>query len=114
MARLGNPVEGSSIPALTLGQLADKYGAWMAREVEAGRMKPRTLDYYRDQLQKFLNIVGGKRPALGVLPHEVEMYKTNWHSVQAVQRLYNWGVKMGLLAENPVRSVQKPDLGQRQ
>jgi integrase len=28
--------------------------------------------------------------------------------VQAVQRLYNWGVAMGLLADNPVRSVPKP------
>jgi hypothetical protein len=34
--------------------------------------------------------------------------------VQAVQRLYNWGVRMGLLAENPLRVVPKPDLGQRQ
>ena len=114
MAKLGNPVAGSAIPILTLGQIADKYGEWMRRETEAGRMKPRTLDYYRAQLQKFLNALGGHRPALGVLPHEVEMYKTGWHSVQAVQRLYNWAVTMGLLPENPIRSVQKPTLGQRE
>ncbi|HKB42312.1 MAG TPA: site-specific integrase [Gemmataceae bacterium] len=114
MARLGTPVEGSSVPALTLGQLADKYGAWMRREVDAGRMRPRTLAYYKDQLQRFLDAVGGNRPALGVVPHEVEMYKTTWHSVQGAQRLYNWGVKMGLLTENPIRSVAKPDPGQRQ
>lgn len=114
MAKLGNPVEGSALPVITLGQLADKYADWMKREVEAGRMKPRTLDYYHDHIQKFLDAVGGRRPALGVVPHEVEMFKTSWHSVQAVQRLYNWGVAMGLLRENPVRSVKKPDLGQRQ
>jgi integrase len=114
MAKLGNPVEGSSLPVITLGQLADKYGDGMKREVETGRMKPRTLDYYQDHIQKFLDAVGGRRPALGVVPHEVEMFKTSWHSVQAVQRLYNWGVEMGLLRENPVRSVKKPDLGQRQ
>ncbi|HEY7152458.1 MAG TPA: site-specific integrase [Gemmataceae bacterium] len=114
MAKLGNPIEGSALPVITLGDLADKYGDWMKREVEAGRMKPRTLDYYRDHIQKFLDAVGGRRPALGVVPHEVEMFKTNWHSVQAVQRLYNWGVEMGLLRENPVRSVKKPDLGQRE
>jgi hypothetical protein len=68
MAKLGNPVVGSAIPVLTLGQIADKYGEWMRRETEAGRMKPRTLDYYRDQLQKFLNALGGHRPAFGVLP----------------------------------------------
>lgn len=114
MAKLGNPVEGSSIPAYTLGQLADKYGEWMKREVDAGRMKPRTLDYYQDHLQKFLDALGGNRPAMGVLPFEVEMFKTGWHSVQAVQRLYNWATSMGLLAENPIRSVQRPDLGQRE
>lgn len=114
MAQLGTPVEKSSLPVLTLGQLADKYGEWMEREVAADRMKPRTRDYYRDTLQKFLDALGGARPASGVLPHEVEMYKTNWHSVQAVHRLYNWAVSMGLLTENPVSSVKKPDLGQRQ
>ncbi len=114
MAKLGNPVEGSSLPVITLGQLADKYGDWMKREVEAGRMKQRTLDYYQDHIQKFLDTVGGRRPALGVVPHELEMFKGSWHSVQAVQRLYNWGVEMGLLRENPVRSVKKPDLGQRE
>jgi hypothetical protein len=44
MAKLGNPVEGSILPGITLGQLADKYGDWMKRKVEVGRMRPRTLD----------------------------------------------------------------------
>jgi integrase len=114
MARLGNPVEGASVPCITLGQLADKFDDWLEREVEADRTRPRTREYYRVQLQKFLDAVGGNRAAATVRPHDVEMYKTNWQSVQAVQRLYNWGVEMGLLAENPVRSVKKPDLGQRQ
>jgi integrase len=114
MTKLGNPIENVSIAVLTLGQLADKYGEWMEREVDAGRLKPRTLDYYHAQLQKFLDAIGGNRPALGVLPHDVEMFKTGWHSVQTVQRLYNWGVEMGLLKENPIRAVTKPDLGQRE
>jgi integrase len=114
MARLGNPVEGSALPALTLGQLADHSGVWMAREVEAGRLKARTLDYYGDQIQKFLDVLGGNRLASGVLPHDVELYNSNWHSVQAVLRLLNRGVKMGLLSENPVRSVALPNPGQRQ
>ena len=114
MARHGTPVEGSTIPALTLGLLADKYGEWMRREVDAARLQPRTLDYYKDQIQKFLDVLGGNRLTPGARPHNVEMYKTIWHSVQAVQRLFNWGVKMGLLPENPVRSVTLPDPGQRE
>jgi hypothetical protein len=31
-----------------------------------------------------------------------------------VQRLYNWGVKMSLLRDNPIRSVEMPDAGQRE
>jgi len=114
MARLGTPIQDAPIPAVTLGQLSDRYGEWMQREVDAGRMKPLTLDYYRRQLQRFLDAVGGNRAALAIQPIELEMHKTGWHSVQAVQRLYNWGVSMGVLRENPLRSVKKPDLGQRQ
>jgi len=114
MARLGRPVDSSTIPVCSLGQLADKYGEWMEREVDAGRMKPRTLDYYRDHIQKFIDAIGGGRPASGVLPHEAEMYKTTWHSLQTVHRLFNWGVTMGLLPQNPIRAVKLPDLGQRQ
>lgn len=114
MAMRGNPAEGSSLPSLTLGQLADKFAAWLEREVEAKRSRPATLHYYRHHLQKFLDAVGGNRAAAGVRPHEVELYKTNWQSVQAVQRLYNWGVAMGLLTDNPIRAVKKPDPGRRQ
>ena len=77
-------------------------------------MKPTTLDYYHHYLQQFIKAVGGRRPALGILPHEVEMYKTGWHSVQTVQRLYNWGVEMGIVAKNPFAKIKKPELGQRE
>ena len=64
MAQLGHPAEGAAVPALTLGQLADRYGEWLAREVQAGRLRPRTLDYYHDQIQKLLDALGGHRPDL--------------------------------------------------
>ena len=114
MAKLGQPVEGASIPKIALGELSDRYGEWMEREVVAGRMRPRTRDYYRDHLQRFLDSVGGKRPALSITPLEVEMFKTGWHSVQTVQRLYNWGVQMSLVEKNPFVGITKPDLGERE
>ena len=114
MARLGQPVEQPATPTISVGQLADRYDEWLEREVERGRREQRTYDYYHGELQKFLDYVGVDRAAAGVLPHQLEMYKTNWHSVQAVQRLYNWGVKMGLLRENQLRGVTKPDAGVRQ
>jgi site-specific recombinase XerD len=113
MSQLGNPV--AAAPAtITLGQLADEFGAWLKQEVDAGRKRQATLNYYTDQIQRFLDVVGGRRPAAGIKPIELERFKTNWQSVQAIQRLYNWGVAMGLVATNPVRSVRAPDLGQRQ
>ena len=114
MAKLCEPVEAAALPQITLGELCDRYGEWLKREVGAARLQLRTLEYYHDHLQRFLDAVGGKRPALGILPHEVEMFKTSWHSVQAIQRLYNWGVEMGLIEKNPVVRVKKPDLGERQ
>ena len=68
MARLGGPAEGPAAPALTLGRLADRYGEWMQREVEAGRLKPRTLDYYKGQLQKFLDALGAAAPRWACCP----------------------------------------------
>lgn len=113
MSQLGNPVPAATT-SISLGQLADEYGRWLRQEVDTGRKRPATLDYYTRQIQRFLDAVGGKRPAVGVKPIELERFKTNWHSVQAVQRLYNWGVSMGLIQTNPVRSVRAPDPGQRQ
>src|SRR5262245_61846462 len=113
MNQLGNPVPAAT-SSMSLGQLADEYGRWLQREVDAGRKRPATLDYYAHHIQRFLDAVGGKRPAAGVKPIELERFKTGWHSVQAVQRLFNWGVSMGLIETNPVRSVRAPDPGQRQ
>ena len=42
------------------------------------------------------------------------MFKTNWHCMQAVQRLYGWGAEIGLLGEHPLRSIKQPNRGQRE
>ena len=112
MAQLGKPLP-VAVAEITLGQLADQYGAWLVAEVAAGRKRPRTLDYYRHQLQRFLDAVGGQRPATSILPIELERFKTNWHSVQTVQRLYNWGCRMGIISMNPFTKIEKPQPGER-
>ena len=112
MAKLGRPVQ-TDVPNLSLGRLADEYGEWMKKKVALGEMKPRTLDYYRDYIQRFLDAVGGNRIATAILPFELEKYRTNWHSVQTVQRLYNWGCLMGLLKANPFKGIKRPIPGKR-
>ena len=114
MVRLRRPAGDATVPDLTLGELADEYGQWMIRQVANGEMAAATEAYYRPYIQKFLDAVGGNRSASAILPIELERLKSGWHSVQAIQRLYNWGVKMGLIAENPFRRINKPEPGGRQ
>lgn len=114
MSRLGRPVEGAPEFAITLGDLADEYGRWMEKEVRENRLAPTTMQYYRSYIQKFLDAVGGHRSALSILPIEMERYKSGWHSVQTIQRLYNWGVKMGLVTSNPFKEIENPEPAQRE
>jgi integrase len=106
-------VESAPASTILLGELADQFGEWLQREVEAKRLAPATKVYYVDNLQKFLDAVGGRRPASGILPIELERFKSGWHSVQTVRRLYNWGVKMGLLEKNQLAEVERPAAGKR-
>lgn len=114
MVCLRRPAGDATVPDLTLGELADEYGQWMTRQVANGEMAAATEAYYRPYIQRFLDAAGGNRSASAILPIELERRKSGWHSVQTIQRLYNWGVKMGLIAENPFRRINKPEPGGRQ
>lgn len=52
MAEFGRPTEQAVLPMITVGDLADRYGIWMAREVDAGRLTPRTFRYYKQLAPK--------------------------------------------------------------
>ena len=114
MAHQGCPVVEATTPELTLGELADEYGQWMTRQVGTGEMAEATEAYYRPYIQRFLDAVGGSRVASAILPIELERIKRGWHSVQTIQRLYNWGVKMGLVSKNPFLGIERPEPGGRQ
>ena len=114
MAALGRSVEGASVPEVSLGELADEYADWMKRQVSGGEMAAATLEYYERYIQQFLDVVGGRRPASAILPLELERYKTGRSTVQTIQRLYNWGVEMGLLVNNQFRKIAAPEAGERQ
>jgi integrase len=103
-----------SAKSLTLLSLWQQFESWMLREVTAGRSRPRTLDYYRHQVLYFLDQVGGDRLLTELVPFDLERIKTGWHSVQAVQRLFNWAVEMGLIESHPFKRVKKPAAGARQ
>jgi integrase len=99
---------------LTLAELEQFFLTWLAGEVQGGRSRPRTLCYYRTWLDRFVAAAGGARPVAELVALDLERFKSGWHSVQAVQRLFNWGVEVGLLDKTPFRRVKRPALGQRQ
>lgn len=116
---------------LTLGGLRDRYLDWLGREILAGRNEPRTAEYYRRWLALFVEHAGRQRhegpataddlaalgaavPVAELIPWDLESFKSGWHSVQAVQRLLNWSVEMGLVKESPFARVSRPDPGRRE
>src|SRR6185436_18149967 len=98
---------------MTLQELINTYLAWLEKEVMIGEAAQRTLDYYRDWLQRFADHAGPERPIRDFKRLDLEKYKSNWHSVQTVQRLWNWACDMELLKRSPFRKVKRPPLGQR-
>lgn len=98
--------------ALTLCELQGNFLAFMRDEVKAGRRRPRTLAYYVDQLQPFVQANGG-RVAGELVAYDLVKLPRTWHKVQAVQRLFRWGCDMGLIQENPFARLERPPAGQR-
>ncbi len=98
----------------TLGELTAEFLAWMGREVRAGRYAQRTLEFYSYPLTRFANFCGPMTPLSDLIAYQLECFKTNWHSVVAVQRLANWAVANGLMERSPFRNVPKPHKPERE
>lgn len=75
--------------------------------------KPRTTDFYRDQLKGVCQAVGDplacelcRKSLLGV--------KLSWHRLWALQRLYSWAVNEAeIIAHNPFAGMKRPKIGGR-
>lgn len=82
---------------------------------------PRTYDWYRDYLESFARTLARGLAASELRPIHVQRWvdsEPGWKTgrrgaIVAVQRAFNWAAKMGLVAENPVRHVEKPRAGRR-
>jgi integrase len=57
--------------------------------------------------------VGPERLLSSIVAFDLEKHKVGWHSIQAVQRLFNWATDAELLPRSPFRKVVLPDGGQR-
>lgn len=75
--------------------------------------KPRTAEFYREQLKRVLAAYGDL-DAAELRPFHLLKFKHTWHLILSVQRLYRWAVdEMDLLQVNPVKKLRRPRLGAR-
>lgn len=111
MAKLASLCDMSTFT--TLRQLADAFFLWLGREVAAKRNRQATYQNYKHYVERWIALVGGDRQLDQLRAWDLEQHKTNWHSVQAVQRLFNWAVEQELVPRNPFSKVKKPRKGSR-
>lgn len=83
---------------------------------------PRTYDWYRDYLESFARSLPRDLAITRLKPFHVQQWldgQPGWKTGQrgaiiAVQRVFNWATRMGLIEANPVRSIEKPRSGRRE
>lgn len=99
---------------LTVRQLEEHFYAWLGRQVDAGRRRPRTVAYYRSLLRQVLDQVGRERPCAALVRFDGELVAASRCHLQALKRLFAWGVEMELISRSPFVGIPLPPLGQRQ
>lgn len=72
-----------------------------------------TAANYKRYIESFIASVKDK-PIENLKPIDLLKWGTTWHKIQAIQRLFSWGVNDAqVLKRNPFKSVKKPRLGER-
>ncbi len=93
---------------MRLAELVSLFEQWNRQH-----KKPRTADFYRDELRKVVARYG-ELDAAELRPFHFLTLRMTWHLVLSVQRLYRWAVdEMDLLTSNPVKKLKRPRLGSR-
>ena len=107
----------SAVAAEHVLALLDAYLDWCQKP-----KAERTYDWYRRYLESFARAVPSGLTTDGLKPFHVQQWldahpawKTGKRgAVIAVQRVFNWAVRMGLISANPIRPVEKPQAGRRE
>lgn len=100
-------------PSLTVSRLIDNFLEWNQHN-----RAPRTYEWYRDFLQRFHRQIGPLQTVADLRPYHVDAWvqkdfagqsPTTQHSaIRSIQRALNWGVKQGMIEQNPIRGMEKP------
>jgi integrase len=98
----------------TAHALVDRFLTHLAGQVQAGRNKPATLQYYRRQLATLLTVLPPDLAAGDVAPHHLLDGPDTWHFHQAARRVFTWAAKLRLLKDDPLRGHPLPRPGRRE
>ena len=114
---MGRP-EAVAVPTATRTAVGvmDAFLDWCQKHKAA-----RTYDWYRAYLESFGRVLPRDLPVAQLRPFHVQHWldaNPAWRTgkrgaVIAVQRAFNWALRMGLIDANPVRSIEKPKAGRR-
>jgi integrase len=131
----GNPVKSSpiSIPpdGVCLVTVLDAYLEWLQNRVREGSKAQRTYDWYLDYLQDFIRFRTDAYRMQDLTINELEPFHVyqwadshpGWKTgkrgaIIAVQRVFNWAGKAGLLksigGRSPLIAIEKPQQGRRE
>ncbi len=105
---------------LTVADIFEKFLAWTSIH-----RAPKTYQWNQFRIQMFVDALGAgvSMPVSSLKPfHVVEWsdkhpdWSPNYRHglIQAVQRAFNWAVKLGHLDTNPIRHIEKPGLSRRE
>ncbi len=105
---------------ISIAGVFEKFLEWCSKHRAQG-----TYDWLQYRIQLFVDTLGetARLTVSHLKPfHVVEWIDKHedWSStyrrgiIAAVQRPFNWAVKLGYIAENPIRHVEKPSVGRRE
>jgi integrase len=99
-------------PGRLVVEILDAYLEW----AKANR-SPRTYDWYRDNIQKFVDTIAPTLPVAELKPYHVSRVmdaQAAWSDstkngfARSLQRGMNWAERQGLIDKNPIRYLEKP------
>lgn len=113
-------LKASNAPASSgdsVASLLNSYLEWCKKN-----RSERTYDWYRYLLSSFAKSIGARLQIGSLKPLHVTQWldneewnpTTQYNAVRAVKRAFNWAIKEGRLATNPLRAVERPAPNRRE
>ncbi len=114
------PKASLDLDELTVAEVFDKFLEWCEKHRAAT-----TYEWFHSRIQQFINFrkIPASMPTARLKPfHVVEWIDKHptWGNnfrrgcIMAIQRPFNWAVKLGYISNNPIRHIEKPQPTRRE